>query len=67
MVPIAWCVSLYDVSVPCIHGRSGRGSAWVETLGDQSNVVLDGVTISHGFNVAFAKLLWPHVCFIYLS
>jgi len=36
----------------------------VETLEDPRNIVLDGgLDFHHGFNMAFSKLVWPHVTF----
>jgi len=35
---------------------------WVENLGDLNNIVLNGGPyFSHGFDAAFAKVLWPLV------
>lgn len=39
-----------------------RGPAWVESLGDLRNIVLDS-GLDDVFNTAFAKLVWPFIPF----
>jgi len=60
-VSVTASLSVSSSAVNCLHSARMAERIkvlfWVETLGVPRNIVIDGVPIPHGFNLALAKLL----------
>jgi len=67
--PVAWSVGLSRgfTRFRCANTAERMEVLFVvETLGNPSNTVLEGSRFSHGFDTAFAKLLWPLVVNVFV-